>query len=112
MRQRCWCAWWKTILQLSGPPIPEEPAQSEQQRKIEREQQAYEAQHRALLAHYAGQYIAMHEGQVVDHDVDRVALSRRIRQHYGETAVLIKQVREESRLTIRVRSPRLQKSEV
>lgn len=88
---------------------PESPAQAEQQRKIEREERHYEAQHAELLALYQGQYIAMHDGKVVDHDVDRVALSRRIRSKYGKTAVLITQVREEPKLTIRVRSPRFEK---
>jgi hypothetical protein len=85
---------------------PEERERVEQRSKIEREQQLYEAQHTDLLAGYQGQYIAMHEGKVVDQDVDRIALSRRIRQHYGRTAVLITQVREEPRLIINLRSPR------
>lgn len=75
--------------------------------KIAQEQRHYEAQHAAILSQYRGHYIAMHEGKLVDHDLDRVAVSRRIRQKYGHTAILITQVREEPKLTITVRSPRL-----
>lgn len=86
---------------------PESPAQAEQQRKIEREQRHYEAQHAELLALYHGQYIAMHDGKVVDHDSDRVALRRRIRDRYGAIAILITPVEEEPLQTIMVRSPKL-----
>jgi hypothetical protein len=78
--------------------------------KIEAEQKQYEAQHSTLLKLYKDQYIAMHEGEVIDHDLDRVVLSRRVRQHYGNTPVFIVQVRNEPRLTIYVRSPRMAKA--
>jgi len=42
-----------------------------------------------LLSEYAGEYVAMHQGQVVDHDSDVVRLERRVAEQYGETAVLI-----------------------
>jgi hypothetical protein len=86
------------------------PGQAEQHEKIARDQQAYEAQHAALFAQYKGQYIAMHQGKVIDHDLDRVALSRRIDKRYGQIAILITQVREEPWLTIHLRSPRLVKT--
>lgn len=76
--------------------------------EIEKEQQAYEAQHAQLLTTYQGQYIAMRGGQVVDHDTDRVALSRRVRSRYGSSAVLITPVLRQARQTITVRSPHLQ----
>ena len=79
------------------------------QSKIEAEQKQYAMQHSALFYTYKDQYIAMHEGHVVDHDSNRVTLSRRIRSRYGNTPVLITQVRDEPRLTIRMRSPRMVK---
>jgi predicted DNA-binding protein len=76
-----------------------------QAKKIAREQQQYEAQHTALLGAFAGEYIAMHEGQIVDHDADRVALSRRIRSRYGRTAILIIRVGDTPQMRIVMRSP-------
>ncbi|MBM4459724.1 MAG: hypothetical protein FJ011_18510 [Chloroflexi bacterium] len=75
--------------------------------EIEQEQRAYEARHSQLLEAYPGQYIAMLNGCVVDHDADRVALGRRIRTRYGNRSVLITPVRQEARQTIVIRRPRL-----
>jgi len=47
--------------------------------QIDREQQAYAAHHAQRVADYAGQYLALRQGQVVDHDPDRSALGRRVR---------------------------------
>ena len=74
---------------------------------IDREQQAYEAQHAQLLADYVGQYIALRQGQVVDQDPDRSALGRRVRARYADEPVLITRVGAEPRQTIVVRGPRL-----
>ncbi len=75
--------------------------------QIDREQQAYEAQHAQLVADYAGQYIALRHGQVVDHDPDRSALGRRVRARYAAEPVLITRVGAAARQTIVVRGPRL-----
>lgn len=73
--------------------------------QIEREQHAFETQHVDLLKQYAGQYIAMHEGRVVDHDADRASLGRRVRARYGNETLLITPVLEQVHREIRVRSP-------
>ena len=78
-----------------------------QRQQIEIEQQSFAAQHDVLLRAYAGQYIAMFQGRVVDHDLDRVALSERVRDQYGNQPVLITIVRAEVLQDIVVRSPRL-----
>ena len=75
--------------------------------QIDLEQQSFVAQHDALLQAYAGQYIAMFQGSVVDHDMDRVALSLRVRKQYGNQPVLITLVRPETLQDIVIRSPRL-----
>ena len=77
------------------------------QQAIEQEQRAYAAQHPQLVAQYAGEYIAMHHGEVVDHDADRAALGRRVRARYGHTPVLITPVLAQPQQVITVRSPRL-----
>ena len=73
---------------------------------IDQEQRAFESQHNELLEQYRGRYIAMIGGQVVDDDLDRMALRRRIRQQYDDSPVLITSVEEEPTQTVRVRSPR------
>lgn len=97
---------------LASEPMPVEstpPDRTADYEKIAQEQKYYEAQHADIVSQYRGHYIAMHEGKLVDHDMDRVALSRRIRRRYGSTAILITQVREEPKRTIMLRSPRLVK---
>lgn len=79
----------------------------EQKLVIDREMQAYLQQHEQLLATYRGQSIAMHNGEVIDHDPDEVALSQRVRAQYGKEPVLITPVLPEPIQTIFVRSPRL-----
>lgn len=63
-------------------------------RKISEESQIYQRRHAELKAEYLGQYIAMHDGQVVDHDSDFVALRQRVRQQFLHTPVMITLVEE------------------
>ncbi len=58
-------------------------------RKISEESKIYRQRHAELKAQYLGQYIAMHNGQVVDHDSDFQALHQRIRQRFGRKPVMI-----------------------
>ena len=81
--------------------------QDEQIAQIEREQQAYESQHKRLLVKYGGQYIAMRHAKVVDHDEDSSALWQRVYKRFGRQPILITPVLHETRQTMVVRSPRL-----
>ena len=47
-----------------------------QQEKIRAETRAFQAMHSELLATFRGQYVAVHGGQVVDHDPDQLTLYR------------------------------------
>ena len=62
------------------------------QTKIRQETEAFKAQHQELLATYPGQYIAMHQGNVIDHDADLRTLHLRVYQQVGHTPVLLKKV--------------------
>jgi len=42
-----------------------------------------------LIAAYPNEYVALHDGEVVDHDLDVTELERRIRIHFGALPVLI-----------------------
>ena len=79
----------------------------EAERKIRGEEQHFRAQHARLLDEYAGQFIAMHEGQVIDSDTDELALYLRIYQTHPMVGVLIKQVTPALEEVWVMRSPHL-----
>ncbi len=54
-----------------------------------REEVAYEAMHPELMAQYAGQYVAVYHGQLIDHDQDVTALLRRLEAQYPDEVVLM-----------------------
>ena len=65
--------------------------------------------HARLVDEYAGDYVAIHDGEVVDHDPDVRALHLRIRQRYGRAPILLRQVTEEIEQQDMVfRSPRVE----
>lgn len=80
---------------------------SEARRRMQREMEAFMALHGELLEAYAGQYVAVHQGQVVDHDSDQLALYLRIEQRFHGAPVLIKQVLKDPQEVYTFRSPRL-----
>lgn len=80
----------------------------EARRIIEQEAKAYRRLHPDLLRTMPGQFVAIHNGQVVDHDSDQMAVFRRVEEAYGGQPVLIRQVRPEIEQTIEVLSPRLE----
>jgi Arc/MetJ family transcription regulator len=65
-------------------------------RKISEESQVFQQHHAEMKAQYLGQYIAMHDGHVVDHDSDSVALRQRVRQQFRHTPVMIILVEEDA----------------
>ena len=70
--------------------------------QIQMEAQRFHEQHADLLARYAGRYIAMRDGQVLDDDEDFHALHQRIRAQYGEQPILIAPVTDEPIQTLNV----------
>ncbi len=79
------------------------------QQKMQQEITAYYHMHTDLLQHFKGQYVAVHQGQVVDHDAEQLALYLRIRQHYPEEVVLIRQVRPEAEKSWMIRTPKFER---
>ena len=75
--------------------------------QMEQETAVFWANHLQLLSQYEGQYVAMYQGEVVDHDPDRLALVARIDEKYGDAIVLIKKVTAETEPDVHFRSPRL-----
>ena len=58
-----------------------------------------------VRSHYAGEFVAIHMQQVVDHDRDDAVLYRRVRERFGATPVLL--IPAEGPQDIVIRSPRL-----
>ena len=80
-----------------------------QREKIRAETEAFNAQYEELKAKYAGQYVAVHQGSVIDHDADLRKLHLRVYERLGRVPVLLKQVMNEPERTLVFRSPRLDK---
>lgn len=57
-----------------------------------REEAVYARLHPWLMENYAGQHVAITGGELVDSDVDGVALLRRVRENYPGRVVLRRQV--------------------
>jgi antitoxin (DNA-binding transcriptional repressor) of toxin-antitoxin stability system len=69
-----------------------------QLQKFEQERAAYLRLKSQLLQTHHGQFVAVHEGQVVDADQDNRALVKRIVERYGNEPVYIQRVAEELRI--------------
>jgi len=67
--------------------------------------EAYRTMHAELKQRFLGEYVAIHNGELVDHDADRRALSRRVRQKYRSVAVLITPVEEKPEREFLMQSP-------
>ena len=76
-----------------------------QRAKLDQEIAAYEAMHAELRQKYLGQWVAVHEQKLVDHDRDGSALYRRIRARYGQTSVLLRQVTDQPVEEVWLRTP-------
>lgn len=77
---------------------------------VEREKKAYFALHKTLWRQYPGQHVAIYNGELIDHDMDGVALSKRVYKHYPDKFVLIRQVDQELDPILHFRSPRFEAS--
>jgi hypothetical protein len=73
---------------------------------MEQERAAFQAMLPQLLTQFEGQYVALHQGQVVDHDADRAALVIRLDQTHPDAVVLVKRVTAEPERVLRMPSPR------
>ena len=76
--------------------------------KIRTEAAAYRSLHPTLIIDYLGQYVAIHNSRLVDHDGDFQALHMRVRQRFGNQAVLIRQVEGDPERELVFRSPHLE----
>jgi hypothetical protein len=85
-------------LESAGNPFANEMA---------REEVAYQAMHAKLLTQYAGKYVAIYHGQLVDFDENGTDLYLRIRKQYPDEFVLITPVQPEKQEIYHVYSPQI-----
>lgn len=76
--------------------------------KLQAEMDAFQSQLPTLLARYGDEYVAMHEGQVIDHDPDLRTLHSRVYAAMGSVPVLLQKVTDVPAPDILVRGPRLE----
>lgn len=72
----------QTLSEMAGKP----------QTAPERERAAYLALHPMLLANYQGEYVAIYQGELLDHDKEQLALVNRLDQTHPDQFVLVRQV--------------------
>jgi len=80
---------------------------AERRAYMQAEQEKWYARPTAERNHYAGSYVALDSGSVVDHDKDRRALYLRVRQAYHSKPVPIIPAEQSAMREFVIRSPRL-----
>ena len=65
--------------------VEAERATEEEDVTVAREEAAFKRLHPMLRENYLGQYVAVYQGELIDHDADQVALYLRVKkEHPGE----------------------------
>jgi hypothetical protein len=77
--------------------------------KIHAEAEAWRALPEATRRGYGNGFVAVHEGQVIDHDADRLTLYRRVRERLGDEPVLITPADAPAPREFQILSPRLER---
>lgn len=67
---------------------------SDNPNELEAEEKAFLKMHSWLKGKYLGKYVAIHNQELVDHDVSLDALSGRIYKRFGNTPIWISKVKE------------------
>lgn len=70
------------------------------------EELAFDRLRDELLARHEGQYVAIHNAQVIDHDTDEVVLAARTAERLPGQVVHIRRVSLEPQADLSIRSPR------
>lgn len=65
---------------------------AEADRILAREMDAFRRLHPMLLQQYPQQYVGIRHGELIDHDIDQLALYLRIDEQYPDEVILLKQV--------------------
>jgi hypothetical protein len=76
---------------------------------LDAEQEAWFAHPSAERQRYAGEYVAVQDGQVVDHDPDQRALYLRVRAQFGRRRMLIIKADWDAPPVFTIHSPQLER---
>jgi len=87
---------------LAAPLLPAVP-----QDKWRREQRAFRHLLPELLKTHRGQYVAIHEGQVVESGSDKLDIAGRAYARFGYVPIYVSLVTQEPVPPVRITSPRL-----
>ncbi|MBI3914387.1 MAG: hypothetical protein HY327_09415 [Chloroflexi bacterium] len=79
----------KTSVEALANDWLEEQLWEAKRKKINEEAERFRAQHAKLLEKHAGEYVAMRDGVVIDHDLDLLTLHQRVRNQYGDEPILM-----------------------
>ena len=80
------------------------------QERFEAEARAFEAMREGLLKEYVGKFVAVYKGKVIDSDVDKRALGKRVFAKYGRAPIYFQQVTAEALPAVRIRTQRFSKA--
>lgn len=86
---------------------PRKVARNPAREQMLQEVQAYKRLHPALVKTHLGQFVAIYQGQLVDHDRDKDALFWRIKENFPDQIVLQREVTINPDPVLHFRSPRL-----
>ena len=99
----------EAIAKIEPALAPDEKRASTYRQQILTEQTSWYARSRAERQQYQGEYVALKEQQVIDHDSDQRALYLRIKTEHGRDPVAILFADWETPPTYTIYSPRLEK---
>jgi hypothetical protein len=109
----------RMVLDAYLQPVPDAYASLQQpnlnsgsvqrQEIIRVEAAAWRALPEAARRRYGNDYVAVHRGQVIDRDADRLTLFRRVRARFGNVPILITPANAPSPREFAILSPRLER---
>lgn len=77
---------------------------------VDRAMEAYIAMHPRLMGSHAGQYVAIYQGRLIDHDDELSQLLARIEKQYPDEFVWLTRVEPEAIPALTYRSPRFSRN--
>lgn len=86
-------------------PAPELPIPPDD--KWRREQRAFHKLLPELLSTHRGQFVAIHEGQLVESGTDKLEVAGRAYKRFGYVPIFVSLVTDEPAAPIRIPSPRI-----
>ena len=87
--------------------VEDQPVELVRSAEMSREEAAYQTMHNELFEKYAGQFVAVHGGKLVDVDDDELVLAARVNARFPKKIILLKQVQQAPMREINYRSIRI-----